>query len=221
LVWRSGQPFIEGRAPALRLPQLAAKRTVDLLVASLLLVIVAPLLIAIAVWIWAESGGPVLFRQRRLGLHGFPFMCLKFRSMFRDAEDRLREDPVLWSEYVRGDFKLPADRDTRITRVGRFLRRTSLDELPQLWNVIRGDMSLVGPRPIVPEELTHYSDVERVFLSLKPGLTGAWQVGGRSSLAYPQRAAVELDYIENWSLATDLMILIRTIPSVLAARGAH
>jgi lipopolysaccharide/colanic/teichoic acid biosynthesis glycosyltransferase len=128
---------------------------------------------------------------------------------------------VLFRRYVEHDYKLPSSIDTRITKFGRLLRRTSLDELPQLWNVLRGEMSLVGPRPIVPDEIQHYREHGPLLLSLKPGITGAWQVGGRSAVAYPQRAAVELEYVEGWSLWRDVDILLRTLPAVLASRGAH
>jgi lipopolysaccharide/colanic/teichoic acid biosynthesis glycosyltransferase len=141
--------------------------------------------------------------------------------MYPDAEERLKADPELYRLYVENDYKLPEDVDTRITRIGRFLRRTSLDELPQLWNVLRGDMSLVGPRPIVPDEIRHYNGEAPLLLTLKPGITGAWQVNGRSALQYPERATVELEYVERWSLMSDLAILARTIPAVLARRGAH
>ena len=117
--------------------------------------------------------------------------------------------------------RLPASIDTRITWIGRFLRRTSLDELPQLWNVLKGEMSLVGPRPIVPDEIHHYEGEGPLLLSLKPGMTGEWQVSGRSSVAYPERANVELRYVEGWSLWRDVGILLRTLPAVIATRGAH
>jgi len=141
--------------------------------------------------------------------------------MYADAEAKLLSDPVLYRQYVEHDYKLPATTDTRITRIGHFLRRTSLDELPQLWNVVKGDMSLVGPRPIVPDEIHHYNGEGPLLLSLKPGMTGAWQVMGRSAVAYPARVTVELDYVEGWSLSRDLAILVRTIPAVLGGRGAY
>jgi lipopolysaccharide/colanic/teichoic acid biosynthesis glycosyltransferase len=140
--------------------------------------------------------------------------------MRKDAEASLRGDPELYREYVENNFKLSDDRDPRLTRVGRWLRRTSLDELPQLLNVFVGDMSLVGPRPIVPEELERYGHGAAVFLSLKPGMTGAWQVNGRSTIGYPARADIELEYVRNWSLGRDLWILLTTIPAVLRMRGA-
>jgi lipopolysaccharide/colanic/teichoic acid biosynthesis glycosyltransferase len=168
-----------------------------------------------------DSRGPGLFSHRRLGLNGMGFPCLKFRSMHADADERLRADGPLYREYAANDFKLPAERDPRLTRVGRFLRRTSLDELPQLLNVLRGDMSLVGPRPIVPEELEKYGHGAALFLSLKPGITGAWAVNGRSEVAYPDRADLELEYVRAWSLLGDVGILLRTVPAVLLRRGAH
>jgi lipopolysaccharide/colanic/teichoic acid biosynthesis glycosyltransferase len=141
--------------------------------------------------------------------------------MYVDAEERLRANEELYALYVAGDYKLPEDLDNRITRVGRFLRRTSLDELPQLFNVLRGDMSLVGPRPIVPDELRHYPQEGPLLLSLRPGLTGAWQVNGRSTVSYPIRADLELDYVESWSIAKDFKILLQTLPAVIAQKGAH
>jgi len=141
--------------------------------------------------------------------------------MDADAEARLLADPVLFQQYVEHDYKLPVSIDSRITRIGRFLRRTSLDELPQLWNVLRGDMSLVGPRPIVPDEIHHYNGEGPLLLSVKPGMTGAWQVMARSAVSYPERATVELEYVEGWSLWRDLAILVRTIPAVLGGRGAY
>ena len=181
----------------------------------------SPIIASLAALVRIDSGGPVLFVQRRLGRHGRVFRCYKFRSMYVDAEERLRGDPELYATYVANDYKLPERLDTRITRMGRMLRRTSLDEIPQLFNVLRGDMSLVGPRPIVPDEIKHYNHEGPLFLSLKPGLTGAWQVNGRSAVAYPERAHLELDYVQSWSLARDLEILVRTIPAVLFQRGAH
>ena len=141
--------------------------------------------------------------------------------MRSDAEDLLRSQPDLYELYLANDFKLPEGLDPRITRSGRFLRKTSLDELPQLWNVLKGDMSLVGPRPIVPDELVHYDGVSSLLLSLRPGMTGKWTVGGRSSVAYPKRADMELEYIRNWSVLGDLEILLRTGRVVWKGWGAH
>jgi exopolysaccharide biosynthesis polyprenyl glycosylphosphotransferase len=220
--WRGGQPFIEWHAPTLRWRQQVAKRVMDVVLASAGLVVLSPVMAAVAIAVKLTSPGPTLFGHLRLGRFGRGFRCLKFRSMYSDAEQRLRADPELYSEYVRNDFKLPTEKDARITPLGRFLRRTSLDELPQLLNVVRGDMSLVGPRPIVPDELCLYEDDgPLLFLSLRPGITGAWQVSGRSSVSYPERARIEVDYVQTWSFAKDVELLIRTVPAVVAQRGAH
>jgi len=221
LVWRRGQPLIALTAPTLKGWQHLLKRLMDVLGATLGLVVLSPVFALVAAAVKLESRGPVLFGQRRLGRNGDAFKCLKFRSMRPDAEERLRSDPALYAEYVANDFKLPENQDPRLTVVGQFLRRTSLDELPQLLNVLRGEMSLVGPRPIVPEELDLYGHGAPIFLSLKPGMTGAWQVNGRSRVGYPLRVDIELEYVRNWSLSRDLGILFGTIPVVLARRGAH
>ena len=220
-VWRNGQPLVEMTTPTLQGWQLFLKRVLDLLVSGLGLAITAPVFAFIGLAIKLDSRGPVIFGHRRLGLNGRVLNCYKFRSMHGDAEQRLRADPALYARYVANNYKLPGDADPRLTRIGRFLRRTSLDELPQLINVFKGDMSLVGPRPIVPEELERYGHAAAVFLSLKPGMTGAWQVNGRSRVGYPDRADMELDYARSWSLARDISILLRTVPVVLGARGAH
>ena len=219
--WRRGRPFIEMRAVALRWQQLLVKRALDLILAFALLVLLAPLMLGVAIALTVGSPGPVIYGQRRLGRYGRSFRCFKFRSMFTDAEQRLASDPELHAEYVRNGFKLPDGEDPRITPLGRVLRRTSLDELPQLWNVIRGDMSLVGPRPIVPAEIRHYQDDSQMLLLLQPGITGLWQVSGRSNLAYPERTDLELEYVERWTLGRDLRILAATVPAVLQRRGAH
>ena len=221
IVWRRGQPLLELTAPSLRGWQLALKRTMDIVCASVGLLVAAPVMLVVAVAIKLDSSGAVLFGHDRLGLNGRRFRCYKFRSMRRDADAILRSDLTLWRKYVANSYKLCPHEDPRLTRVGQFLRKTSMDELPQLLNVLKGDMSLVGPRPIVHEELERYGHGAAIFLSLKPGITGAWQVNGRSSVGYPDRADIELQYVRNWSLAGDLRILFRTIPAVLARRGAH
>jgi lipopolysaccharide/colanic/teichoic acid biosynthesis glycosyltransferase len=194
---------------------------VDLPLALVASILVAPLMLVLAALVRFGSPGPVLFRQRRLGRGGRVFDCLKFRSMRVDAEDVLRRDPAVRARYIANGYKLPAAEDPRITTIGRFLRCTSLDELPQLFNVMRGEMSLVGPRPIVPAELVEYGDSAAEFLAAIPGITGRWQVSGRSNLFYPERAAVELEYITGWSLSEDVRILLRTLPVVLSRTGAH
>jgi exopolysaccharide biosynthesis polyprenyl glycosylphosphotransferase len=220
-VWEHGTPLVQFHVPTLKAWQLAAKRLLDIVGAAAGLALLGPALLAIAVAVRLYSRGPVLFGQVRLGARGRRFRCLKYRSMRTDAEKVLQSDPHLYRLYRSSGYKLPEDRDPRLTRVGRFLRRTSLDELPQLINVLMGDMSLVGPRPIVPSEIEHYCHDAPLFLSLKPGMTGAWAVNGRSNVGYPDRAQMELEYVRNWSLHADVGILLCTIPAVLRGRGAH
>jgi lipopolysaccharide/colanic/teichoic acid biosynthesis glycosyltransferase len=133
----------------------------------------------------------------------------------------LRENPELYAQYCRSNFKLPEELDPRLTGLGRFLRKSSLDELPQLWNVLRGEMAVVGPRPVVPAELAHYGPGACLLLALKPGLTSIWVLRGRSAVGYPQRAELELGYVRNWSLWRDIWIFLKTVPLVLMGRGAH
>lgn len=197
------------------------KRAIDLPLALLAVIIVAPLLLVIALAIRLTSSGPVIFRQTRVGRNGTTFACFKFRSMRCDAEELLRCNPQIWEKYVSNDYKLPENEDPRVTRLGRFLRRTSIDELPQLFNVIRGEMSMVGPRPIVPTELSEYGDRSQDLVAALPGITGRWQVSGRSRIQYPARARVELEYVYSWSLIEDLRILVLTIPAVLNRTGAY
>ncbi|MCC6953243.1 MAG: sugar transferase [Deltaproteobacteria bacterium] len=195
------------------------KRVVDALVSMVLIVVLSPLLAVIATWIRFESKGPVFFRQERVGLNGRRFTLLKFRSMVSDAESIL---PKLqkYNEMTGPVFKMT--NDPRITRVGRFLRRYSLDELPQLWNVFRGDMSLVGPRPPLPSEVSHYLRKQRRRLSMRPGMTCTWQINGRNDIPdFEQWAKMDLDYIDNWSLTRDFALLMQTIPAVFRGTGAR
>ena len=221
------EPTRVGRLPAyhlhpvrLELPALMLKRASDLLLAGVGLVVAAPLLVLIAAAIKVESRGPVFFRQRRVGLGGREFMMWKFRSMLNEAESR-REDIAHLNAY--GDARLFKLRDDpRITRVGRLLRRFSLDELPQLFNIIRGEMSLVGPRPPLPSEVRHYESHHFVRLSVVPGLTGPWQISGRNLITdFEEVVRLERSYIETWSLRTDLLIMLRTGVVVLSGRGAY
>jgi len=195
-----------------------AKRALDITVAAALLVLAAPLMLLIALAIKLDSPGPVIFRQRRVGKDGRLFTFYKFRGMVADAEARLHEVAHL-NEVDGPIFK--SRRDPRVTRVGRVLRRTSLDELPQLWNVLRGDMSLVGPRPPLPTEVTRYEPWQRDRLLVPGGITGLWQVSGRNLLGFEDMVRLDLEYITRWSLWLDLRILLRTILVVLTARGAY
>jgi exopolysaccharide biosynthesis polyprenyl glycosylphosphotransferase len=196
-----------------RILALAAKRIIDFAVAALAIVILSPVLLGVAVWIRRRDGAPVLFRQQRVGLHGRPFEVLKFRTMVTDAESRY--DDVVAQSDPRA-FKLTDD--PRVTKTGAFLRRTSLDELPQLWNVLLGQMSLVGPRPAPPREVKEYDIWHRRRLSMKPGITGLWQVMARRSDDFEERATLDLSYIDRWSLWLDFKILARTIPAALEGR---
>lgn len=195
---------------------LAAKRVLDLLVSGIALIVLSPLFIGLALWVRLVDGPPILFRQTRVGLHGRPFTLLKFRTMVRDAENRLVE--LRAHNEIQGHaFKLTDD--PRLTGTGRFLRRTSLDELPQLWNVLRGEMSVVGPRPPLPREVAGYDVWHRRRLSMKPGITGLWQVGARSEPDFNRWVEIDLDYIDRWSLWLDLKIMMRTIPAMLLGQG--
>ncbi|MEX1246103.1 MAG: sugar transferase [Thermoanaerobaculia bacterium] len=198
--------------------QLVAKRALDLALSLVLFVVTLPIQLAAALAILVTSGTPVFFRQVRCGLNGRHFTLLKFRTMQRGAEVRLSEISHL-NEMTGPVFK--AARDPRRTPVGRILRRLSIDELPQLWNVIVGDMSLVGPRPPLPEEVSRYESWQRRRLSMKPGLTCLWQVSGRSELDFDRWMALDLKYIDTWSPLLDLKILLKTVPAVLSGRGAR
>jgi exopolysaccharide biosynthesis polyprenyl glycosylphosphotransferase len=197
---------------------LAAKRALDLVLSVTALVLLSPLLLAVAIAIRLESPGPVVFRQRRAGVNGREFMLLKFRSMYQDAEARL-EALKARNEVSGPVFKMRDD--PRVTRVGRFIRRTSIDELPQFWNVVRGEMSIVGPRPPIPAEVEKYERRHLRRLSVKPGITCTWQVSGRSAIGFERWMELDLHYIDNWSLWEDVKILARTIPAVISGRGAH
>lgn len=195
------------------------RRAVDVAGAALLLLLAAPFLLAGVAAVLVFSGRPVFFGHVRIGLWGRPFRCWKLRTMTRDAELRLAHDPVLAERYARNDFKIPLSEDPRVTRVGRWLRRSHLDELPQLLNVLAGTMSLVGPRPVVEDELRHYGDGAAELLALRPGIFGAWTSRGRRRPPYPERARLELAYVRSRSIPGDLRILARSLPVVLRGQG--
>jgi exopolysaccharide biosynthesis polyprenyl glycosylphosphotransferase len=194
------------------------KRMFDLAVATVGLVFTAPILLAAAIATKLDSPGPVFFSQERIGRNGELFRVRKLRSMVVDAEARL-DDLREQSEADGPLFKMR--HDPRLTRVGRFLRATSIDELPQLWNVMRGEMSVVGPRPALASEAAEWSEDLRGRLRVKPGITGMWQVNGRSSASFDDYARHDLYYVDNWSLLTDLAIVAKTVPVVLGRRGAY
>ena len=195
----------------------AGKRLFDVLLALTLLGISFPLLVLAAILVRCTSAGPVVFRQTRCGRHGQTFTCLKLRTMYVDAERRKGE--LMHLNEVDGPvFKLR--NDPRVTPVGRWLRKASLDELPQLFNVVAGQMSIVGPRPPLPEEVVQYSTLARQRLEVKPGLTCLWQVSGRSMIGFEQWMALDLEYIRRRGFWFDLQIVLRTVPAVLTGRGA-
>jgi exopolysaccharide biosynthesis polyprenyl glycosylphosphotransferase len=213
-----GLPLLHIDPPTWRDASRLGKRSFDVVGALLLLLLFSPLLVGAALGVKLHDGGPVFFRQRRIGQDGEPFDCFKFRSMVIDAEDRLaalREDVG----FKGGLFKMRED--PRITRPGKWLRRFSVDELPQLVNVVRGEMSLVGPRPPLPTEVHGYDEEVARRLRVRPGMTGLWQVSGRSDLSFDEAIRLDLYYVDNWSMIQDLTILARTLGAVLGSRGAY
>jgi exopolysaccharide biosynthesis polyprenyl glycosylphosphotransferase len=214
-----GLPLLHVEEPEFTGSKRLVKEVVDRLGAGLVLLAAAPVLLAIALAVRLDSPGPVLFRQIRIGRDGREFSMLKFRTMVVDAEQQ-RAALLGLNESADGLLFKIAD-DPRVTRAGRLLRRLSLDELPQLLNVLGGQMSLVGPRPPLPDEVALYDDSVRRRLLVKPGLTGLWQVSGRSDLTWEESVRLDLRYVENWSLLLDLMILWKTGSAVIRARGAY
>src|SRR2546427_193628 len=194
------------------------KRAFDIGVSLALLILISPLFLVIAVMVWVEDGGPVFFAQTRVGQFGKEFKMHKIRSMCLDAEQRLKE-LLAQNQHKEGvTFKIKDD--PRITRVGKWLRKFSFDELPQLFNVLIGNMSLVGPRPPVPPEVAKYSPADRRRLAIKPGITCFWQISGRSEIDFSGQVQLDVNYIESQCLWTDFKILARTIPAVLSGKGA-
>lgn len=230
--WRRPAPFLAAavqRAFSLRYSVL--KRTVDILLSSILIVAFFPVMLAVAIAVAITSPGPIFFTQERLGRFGAPFRIIKFRSMYakqpkstkvQAINDRHRE--VHNEMWRRNEQAYPLNKDVpdpRITPVGRLIRKLSLDELPQLFNVLKGDMSLVGPRPIVEAEVPLYGQYFAFYDLFKPGITGLWQVSGRSDIGYDRRVLFDREYASNWSCFLDLKILTRTVPAVLFMRGAY
>ncbi|OGQ91978.1 MAG: hypothetical protein A2289_19645 [Deltaproteobacteria bacterium RIFOXYA12_FULL_58_15] len=197
--------------------QHAIKRLIDIFASTCALVIMSPLLVGLAAAIKLNTAGPVLFRQRRVGLHGYSFNMLKFRSMVANAEV-LQAQLSSANEQAGPVFKMR--NDPRMTRVGRFIRKYSIDELPQLINILRGDMTIVGPRPALPAEVEQYSAWQRRRLSMRPGLTCFWQVGGRNEVSFDEWMQLDLKYIDNWNLAIDARLIVMTVPAVLWGSGA-
>jgi exopolysaccharide biosynthesis polyprenyl glycosylphosphotransferase len=214
----NGIPLFSTRDVSIQGWNLFVKQASDLVLGGLGGVLALPLCALIALAIKLDSPGPVLFTQTRIGRNGVPFRCYKFRSMVDGAAD-MQQDLGELNEATGPLFKVR--NDPRRTRVGRWIRRFSLDELPQLINVMRGEMSLVGPRPNLPEEVEQYQEWHKKRLSVSPGITGMWQVSGRSDLTFDEMVLLDIYYVENWSLALDLGILVRSIPAIVRARGAY
>ncbi|WP_313103920.1 sugar transferase [Brevundimonas sp.] len=214
-----------GRIPPLRAPSISDGqwvRLLDIMVATAALVLLAPLLLVVAAVIYLSDGGAPIFRHARVGKDGQIFGCLKFRSMICNADavltDLLKTNPNARESWER-DHKL--HRDPRVTRLGKFLRKSSLDELPQLLNVLQGDMSIVGPRPIVVGEIERYGGYFQYYCAVRPGITGLWQVSGRNDMTYRRRVACDVLYARNKSLRTDLKIIVATLPAVTSGRGSY
>lgn len=198
------------------------KRTLDIIISGLAILLLSPILLLLGImYLFGESKGPLFYKQQRYGKNGKLFYMYKFRSMVVNADEKLKNNSVLYEKYVTNNYKLEQYEDPRITHLGRFMRKTSIDELPQLFNVFRGEMSLVGPRPIIEEELHEYKEFKDDFLSVKPGLTGYWQVNGRSKIGYPERVSFELYYVYNQSILLDLKIIFHTVLIVLLRKGAY
>ena len=213
-----GIPLISIKQISLNTIQRIITRFVDISVSLLILMLGSPVWLCIALAIRLSSPGEIIYKQTRIGLDGCPFKVYKFRSMYKNA------DQLMASLWVKNEAQGPLFKmrdDPRITPVGKFLRRTSLDEFPQIINVLRGEMSLVGPRPPLPSEVAQYEDWQKGRLAIKPGMTGLWQVRGRSNLNFDEGVLMDLYYIENWSLRLYFLILFRTIPAVLTNRGAY
>jgi exopolysaccharide biosynthesis polyprenyl glycosylphosphotransferase len=212
-----GTPLLLAEQPELRGTRRLVKGAFDRTFAALLVVLLLPILALIGLLVRFTSRGPALFRQVRVGVGGQRFVLFKFRTMTVDAEERFAEVAHL-NEHDGVLFKVRDD--PRITRFGRYLRRWSIDELPQLWNVVRGDMSIIGPRPPLPTEVHSYNEQARRRLLVKPGMTGLWQVSGRSSLPWQEAVRLDLYYVENWSPSLDVVILAKTLSAVVRRRGA-
>jgi exopolysaccharide biosynthesis polyprenyl glycosylphosphotransferase len=210
-------PLFELKPPVFEGLDYVVKRSFDMVVAALLVLFLSPLLLFAALAVRLTSSGPVIYRSPRRGLGGAPFHCFKFRTMYEDAEARQDE---LEQENEKGGAIFKMRNDPRVTSIGRFLRRWSVDEMPQLFNVLRGEMSLVGPRPLPERDYERLEDWHRKRYLVLPGLTGLWQVSGRSELDFDELVRLDFLYLERWSVFLDLSIILKTIPAVLQARGA-
>ncbi len=201
---------------------LIAKRLIDIVFALLGLIVLSPIFLIVYILLKVDQPkSPAFFKQQRVGRYGKTFDIYKFRSMVPNAEGILKSDSALYEKYVANGYKLPTKEDPRITKLGAFLRRSTIDELPQFWNMLIGDMSLVGPRPIVAEELKEYGDQVDLFLSVRPGALGLWQASGRSLIEYPERTQIELEYVANAGFFYDISIVFRNVIAIFKSKGAY
>jgi exopolysaccharide biosynthesis polyprenyl glycosylphosphotransferase len=214
----SGIPVMELEISNLEGFQGYIKEIIDIVLGTIGLILFSPLFIIIAILIKLDSEGPIFYKHLRVGRYGKPFYLWKFRTMYKDADKILDKYPEIKKEFEK-EFKLK--NDPRVTRIGKFLRKFSLDEIPQIFNILKGEMSIVGPRPVTFKELEKYGEYKDEVLRVKPGLTGLWQVSGRSDLDYARRIALDLYYIQNWSLLLDIKIILKTIPAVFLGKGAY
>lgn len=198
-----------------------AKRFLDISVALFALIVFSPVFLVVSMfYLFGENRGPVFYQQRRIGMNHQEFGIFKFRSMVVGAEEKLYANKALYAKFVENGYKLPTEEDPRITKFGAFIRRTSIDELPQFINILIGNMSIVGPRPVVEKELVEYGDRVDKFLSVKPGAMGLWQASGRSDIQYPERADLEISYVDQASLWFDFKILFMTVFAIFKGEGA-
>jgi len=198
-----------------------SKLLFDKVFAATALILISPIFLLLSLVVFFEGGGPVIFRHTRIGQGGIPFSCLKFRTMKKGSQEQLDQilaiDPIARQEW---EESRKLYRDPRVSSLGAFLRKSSLDELPQFWNILIGDMSVVGPRPITREEAHYYDDSFSVYTSVRPGLTGAWQIGGRSETTYKERVDLDVRYVRSWSFLKDLRIVLKTVDVVIFGKGA-
>jgi lipopolysaccharide/colanic/teichoic acid biosynthesis glycosyltransferase len=198
------------------------KRAIDIVIALIALICMTPLfLLLLVIYRFGQNRGPLFYKQERVGKNGRKFLIYKFRSMVVGAEERLHQNPELYQKYVENSYKLPPEIDPRITKLGKFLRKTSVDELPQFINILKGEMTLIGPRPIIEEELQEYGDQVDKFLSVTPGAMGYWQASGRSNINYPRRCDYELYYVDHASFLFDTKILFKNVMSIFKGEGAY
>lgn len=198
-----------------------SKRVIDVTLSSVGIVIFAPVLFVLCLIIFLSDFHSPVFKQKRIGLHGEKFYIYKLRTMIKGSEEVLKSNKNLFKKYVENNYKLEEHEDPRITKIGRILRKTSLDEIPQLFNVLKGDMSIVGWRPIVDEELKEYGENKDILFLAKPGMTGYWQTSGRSNVGYPERVGIELYYIKNRSITLDIKLIFKTVLKVIQKDGAY